>query len=132
MYIYVYMYTYIYIHIYIYIYAEYNFPYCSYVKNRVAIIFQKFFRNSVQVFQIYYCIESFKNTPFAQGSECTASANTKKSKWQIFGPSTHRAKVHNFRKPAIYTIIYHYIPITYQYITNIPLLPIYTIRSRIL
>ena len=37
---------------------------------------------------------------FAQASAYIASANTKKPKWQIFGPSNHRAKNQNFRNPT--------------------------------
>ena len=40
--------------------------------------------------------------PFAQASTHIPSANTKKSKWQIFGPSSHRAKNQNFRNSTYY------------------------------
>ena len=39
---------------------------------------------------------------FAQASTNIASPNAKKSKWQIFGPSNHRAKNLNFRNPTYY------------------------------
>ena len=39
---------------------------------------------------------------FAQASTHIASANAKKSKWQIFGPSNHSAKNQNFRNPTYY------------------------------
>ena len=39
---------------------------------------------------------------FAQASTHIPSANAKKSKWQIFGPSNHRAKNLNFRNPTYY------------------------------
>ena len=39
---------------------------------------------------------------FTQASTHIASADAKKSKWQIFGPSNHRAKNQNFRNPTYY------------------------------
>ena len=39
---------------------------------------------------------------FAQASTHIPSANTKKPKWQIFGPSNHSAKNQNFRNPKDY------------------------------
>ena len=39
---------------------------------------------------------------FTQASTHIASADAKKSKWQIFGPSNHRAKNLNFRNPTYY------------------------------
>ena len=39
---------------------------------------------------------------FAQASTNIASPNAKKSKWQIFGPSNHRAKNKKFRNPTNY------------------------------
>ena len=39
-----------------------------------------------------------------QASTHIPSANAKKSKWQIFGPSNHRAKNQNFRTQKV---IYH-------------------------
>ena len=39
---------------------------------------------------------------FAQASTHIPSANAKKSKWQIFGPSNHSAKNQNFRNPKNY------------------------------
>ena len=41
----------------------------------------------------------------AQASAHIASANAKKSKWQKFGPSAHRAKNQNFRNPKNYTTL---------------------------
>ena len=39
---------------------------------------------------------------FAQASTHIPSANAKKSKWQIFGPSNHRAKNKKLRNPTNY------------------------------
>ena len=76
--------------------------------------FPKFFRNLIQAVQIYCGVESFGKIVFAQASAPIASANTKKSKWQIFGPNNLRAKNQNFRNPANYIPLdpefyaYHY------------------------
>ena len=51
---------------------------------------------------------------FAQASAHIASANAKKTKWQIFGASDHRAKNQDFRSPTNYIPLdpkfhaYHY------------------------
>ena len=47
-------------------------------------------------------LRPFKLLSFAQASTHIPSANAKKSKWQIFGPSNHRAKNQNFRNSKNY------------------------------
>ena len=58
---------------------------------------------SFKLFRFTVGLSNFEKSPFAQASEHIASAKTKKSKWQIFGPNTHRAKNQNFRNPTNYT-----------------------------
>ena len=51
-----------------------------------------------------FTVESrpFKLLSFVQASTHISSANAKKSKWQMFGPSNHRAKNQNFRNSKNY------------------------------
>ena len=60
---------------------------------------------------------------FTQASTHIASADAKKSKWQIFGPSNHRAKNLNFRNPT------YYIPLDPEFYADHYLQKNYTLKS---
>ena len=50
-------------------------------------------------------LSHLEKLPFAQASAYIASANVKKFKWRVFGPSTHSANNQNFRNPTNYIAI---------------------------
>ena len=75
---------------------------------------QSFSEDSFKLFRFTVGLVHLEKLSFAQASTHIASANAKKLKWQIFGPSDHRAKNQNFRNPTNYIPLdpelyaYHY------------------------
>ena len=68
----------------------------------MGTISQSSSETSFKLFRFTVGLSHLEKLSFAQASAHIASANTKKSKWQIFGPNNHRAKNQNFRNPANY------------------------------
>ena len=58
----------------------------------MGTIFQSSLEFPFRLFRFAVVLRHLEQLPFAQASAHMASANGKKSKSQIFGPSAHRAK----------------------------------------
>ena len=67
---------------------------------RVETTSQSFSEDSFMLFRFTVRLGHLEKLSLAQASTHIASANAKKLKWHIFGPSDHRAKNQNFRNPA--------------------------------
>ena len=83
--------------------------------SRVGTISQSSSETSFKLFRFtVWLSHSEKIFSFAQASAHIASVNTKIPKWQIFGPSNHRAENQNFRNPTNQILLdpefyaYHY------------------------
>ena len=55
-----------------------------------------------KLFRFTIGLSHLENFSFPQASAYKASTNARKSKWWIFGPSTHKAKNQNFRNQTNY------------------------------
>ena len=59
-------------------------------------------RDYLKLLRFIFELRHLELLSFAQASTHVASANAKKSKWQIFGPRNHKAKNQNYRNPTNY------------------------------
>ena len=75
-----------------------------------------------KLFRFTVGLRHLEKLPFAQASACIASANAKKSKWQIFSPSAYWTKFQNFRNPI------NYIPLDLEFYTDHYLQEYYTLK----
>ena len=78
----------------------------------MGTVFQSSLEFAFKLFRFTVLLAHLEQSPFAQASAHMASANAKKSKSQIFGPSAHRAKNQNFWNPV------NYIPLDPEFYAN--------------
>ena len=76
-----------------------------------------------KLFRFTFGLGHLEKLPFVQACACTASADAKKSKWQIFSSSTYKTKFQNFRNPI------NYIPLDPEFYGDHYLQEDYTLKS---
>ena len=104
-------------------YIQLDYPPYSHPIIRVGTIPQSSSETSLKLFRFTVGLRHLEKLSFAQASAHIASANAKKSEWQIFKRSAHRAKNQNFRNPT------NYIPLDREIYANHYSQKDYTLKS---